>query len=57
MHYFYIGIVIYLVLGLLGYGVFGSAGAALEPSKKPSILRRTMVILFWPLAMIGAIET
>ena len=57
-HYLEITIaIIYLIIGLLGYSGASGVGAELEPAKKPSFLRRILVILFWPLAMIGAIES
>ena len=52
----YIAISIYLVLGLLGYTSVGGVGAHVAGEKKPPIWRRALVILLWPLAMIGAIE-
>jgi hypothetical protein len=52
-----IALTLYLLFGLLGYSNIGGVGADLDSSKKPSLLRRFFVILFWPLAMIGAIES
>jgi hypothetical protein len=54
--YLDIAVAIYLVLGLLGYSSIGGIGAELDPVKKPSRVRRVLVILLWPLAMIGVIE-
>jgi len=52
-----IAICIYLLLGVLGYwGNGGTSGIELVGGKKPSLARRVLVVLFWPLAMIGAIE-
>jgi hypothetical protein len=55
-HYLEIALAVYFLLGLLGYSNIGGVGADLDASKKPSLFRRSLVILFWPLAMIGAIE-
>jgi len=55
-HYLEIVLTVYFLLGLLGYSNIGGVGAAFDASKKPSLFRRLLVILFWPLAMIGAIE-
>jgi hypothetical protein len=55
-HYLEIALTLYFVFGLLGYSNIGGIGADLERTRKPSFLRRILVILFWPLAMIGAIE-
>ena len=55
-HFLEIALALYFVFGLLGYSNIGGVGAALDSSKKPSLFRRFLVILFWPLAMIGAIE-
>jgi hypothetical protein len=56
MKLIYIAISIYIVLGLLGYASIGSAGAQLDGSRNPSLLRKLLVILLWPLAAIGAID-
>ena len=56
MNNHHIGIAIYLALGLLGYTSIGGVGAQLEGEKKPPLWRKAIVVLFWPLAMIGAIE-
>jgi hypothetical protein len=57
MKAFEIGIGIYLALGLLGYiGIAGRVTCA-DPEKKPPLWRRAMVVVLWPLAMIGAIES
>ena len=57
MKWIYIAVSIYLLLGVLGYwGNSGTAGIELVAGKKPSLLRRICIVLFWPLAMIGAIE-
>jgi hypothetical protein len=55
-HYLEIVFTFYFVFGLLGYSNIGGVGANLDSSKRPSLVRRFLVILFWPLAMIGAIE-
>jgi hypothetical protein len=52
-----IGLGIYLALGLLGYiGIAGRVTCS-DPEKKPPFWRRAMVVVLWPLAMIGAIES
>jgi len=57
MKWIYMAISIYLLLGVLGYGgASGTTGIELLDGKKPSLLRRICIVLFWPLAMIGAIE-
>jgi len=57
MKWIYIAISIYLLLGVLGYwSNSSSAGIELLGGKKPKLLRRICIVLFWPLAMIGAIE-
>ena len=55
-HYLEIALALYCILGLLGYSNIGGVGAEIDSSRKPSFLHRILVILFWPLAMIGAIE-
>ena len=55
-HYLEIALALYFLLGLLGYSNIGGVGAEIDSSLKPSFLRRILVILFWPLALIGAIE-
>lgn len=53
----YIAISVYLLLGVLGYwSNSGITGIELLGGQKASRLRRICVVLFWPLAMIGAIE-
>jgi len=53
----YIAIGVYLLLGILGYwGNSGTAGIELVRGKKASLFRRICIVLFWPLAMIGAFE-
>lgn len=57
MKWIYIAISIYLLLGVLGYwGTSGTTGIELLGGKRPSLLRRICIVLFWPLAMVGAIE-
>ena len=56
MKWIYIATSVYIVLGLLGFASIGSAGARLEGRRNPSLLRKVLVILLWPLAAIGAIE-
>jgi hypothetical protein len=53
---FHIGVAIYFALGLLGYLTISGTGAGLDGKQKPSLTRKAMVVLLWPLAMIGAIE-
>jgi hypothetical protein len=53
---FHIGVAIYFALGLLGYLTISGTGAGLDGKQKPSLARKAMVVLLWPLAMIGAIE-
>jgi hypothetical protein len=56
MKLIYVAIGIYIVLGVLGYASIGSVGAQLDGRGKPSLLRKVLVILLWPLAAIGAIQ-
>ena len=56
MHKHYIGIAIYLLLGLFAYTSVGGAGADMKGEKKTPIWRRLVIIVLWPLAMIGAIQ-
>ncbi|MGH9678558.1 MAG: hypothetical protein ACRD4Y_01265 [Candidatus Acidiferrales bacterium] len=56
MNFHYIAIAIYLALGLFEYNTIGGVGAHLDGEKKPPLWRRLLVIVLWPLAMIGAIE-
>ncbi len=56
MHIRYIVAGIYLAFGLLQYSSIGGVGAELEGKKGPPLWRKVLVILLWPLAMIGAIE-
>jgi hypothetical protein len=57
MKWIYIAISIYFLLGVLSYwGNSGTTGMELVSGKKASLLRRACIVLFWPLAMIGAIE-
>jgi hypothetical protein len=51
-----IGLAIYLTLGLMGYISISSVGAGSDGKKKPSRVSKVLVILLWPLAMIGAIK-
>jgi hypothetical protein len=55
-HYLEIALTLYFILGLVGYSNIGGIGAEIDSSQKPSFLRRILVVLFWPLAMVGAIE-
>jgi len=55
MKWIYIAITIYLMLGVY-WGNSGNSGIELVGGRKASLLRRVCVVLFWPLAMIGAIE-
>jgi hypothetical protein len=57
MKLLYMAIGIYLLLGILGYwGQSSVSGMELVKGRKASLIRRICVVLFWPLAMIGAIE-
>jgi hypothetical protein len=56
MKLIYVAIGIYIALGVLGYASIGSAGAQIDGRGKPSLLRKFLVILLWPLAAIGAIQ-
>ena len=56
MSKFDIGLAIYLTLGLMGYISISSVGAGSDGKKKPSRVSKVLVILLWPLAMIGAIK-
>lgn len=57
MKWIYIALSIYLLLGVLSYwGSSGSTGIELVGGKKASTFRRICIVLFWPLAMVGAIE-
>jgi hypothetical protein len=56
MSTFHLGIAIYMVLGLLGYLTISGTGAGFDGRQKTSFWRKAMVVLLWPLAMIGAIE-
>ena len=56
MHLRYIVMGIYLAFGFLQYASIGGVGAQLEGKKEPPFWRKVLVILLWPLAMIGAIE-
>jgi hypothetical protein len=52
----HIGLAIYLAIGLFGFISIGGLGAERAGGKKTPIWRKLMAIVFWPLAMIGAIE-
>jgi hypothetical protein len=52
----HIGLVIYLGIGLFGFISIGGLGAERAGGKKAPLWRKAMAIVFWPLAMIGAIE-
>lgn len=52
----HIGLVIYLAFGLFGFMSIGGLGAKRGGEKKTALWRKLMAIVFWPLAMIGAIE-
>jgi hypothetical protein len=56
MNVLVIGLALYLLFGLLGYTSIAGTGDTLGKARKPSLLRRVMVVILWPLAMIGAIE-
>ena len=56
MHLRYVLAGIYIAFGLLQYSSIGGVGAELEGKKGPPLWRKVLVILLWPLAMIGAIE-
>jgi hypothetical protein len=51
-----IGFAIYLALGLLGYiGIAGGADCV-GSGPKPRFWRKVLVVVLWPLAMVGAID-
>jgi hypothetical protein len=52
----HIGLAIYLACGLFGFISIGGLGARREGEKKAPLWRKLLAIVFWPLAMIGAIE-
>jgi hypothetical protein len=52
----HIGLAIYLAFGLFGHMSIGGLGAKCEGDKKAPLWRKLLAIVFWPLAMIGAIE-
>jgi hypothetical protein len=52
----HIGLVIYLSIGFFGFMSIGGLAAKREGEKKTPLWRKLMAIVFWPLAMIGAIE-
>jgi len=52
----HIGLVIYLALGLFGFMSIGGLGVTREGKKKKPLWKKLMAVVFWPLAMIGAIE-
>lgn len=52
----HIGLAIYLVFGLFGFMSIGGLGATREGEKRKPLWKKLMAIVFWPLAMIGAIE-
>ncbi len=52
----HIGLVIYLVFGLFGFMSIGGMGAKREGEKKTPLWKKLMAVVFWPLAMIGAID-
>jgi hypothetical protein len=52
----HIGLAIYLAIGLFGFMSIGGLGAKRDGEKKAPMWRRLIAIVFWPLAMIGAIE-
>ena len=52
----HIGLAIYLAFGLFGFISIGGLGARREGEKKTPLWRKLMAIVFWPLAVIGAIE-
>jgi hypothetical protein len=52
----HIGLAIYLGIGLFGFMSIGGLGATREGEKKAPLWRKALAIVFWPLAMIGAIE-
>jgi hypothetical protein len=57
MKLIYIAIGVYLLLGILGYwGNSGTVGIELLRGNRASLFRRICIVLFWPLAMIGAIK-
>jgi hypothetical protein len=47
---------IYLVLGVLGYSNISGVGTRLGEDTPQPFWRKVMVVVLWPLAMIGAID-
>ena len=52
----HVGLAIYLAFGLFGFMPIGGLGAGREGEKRKPLWKKLMAIVFWPLAMIGAIE-
>ena len=52
----HIGVVIYLAFGMFGFMSIGGIGAKRDGEKKTPLWKKLMAIVFWPLAMIGAID-
>ena len=52
----HIGLVIYLAFGLFGFMSIGGIGAKRKGEKKTPLWKKLMAVVFWPLAMIGAID-
>lgn len=52
----HIGLVIYLAFGLFGFMSIGGMGAKRVGEKKTPLWKKLMAVVFWPLAMIGAID-
>jgi hypothetical protein len=52
----HIGLAIYLAIGLFGFISIGGLSATRQGDKKTPLWRKLLAIVFWPLAMIGAIE-
>jgi len=48
---------VYLVLGILGYSNISGVGASVGKQAPTPLWRKVMVVVLWPLAMIGAIDT
>jgi len=53
----HIGLATYLAFGLFGFMSIGGLGAKKEgETKKTPLWKKLVAIVFWPLAMIGAID-
>jgi hypothetical protein len=48
---------VYLLLGILGYNSISGAGTRVGKKAPTPLWKKVMVVVLWPLAMIGAIDT